>query len=163
MLLPLAGVGLIVLVCWLAGGLTNAEIADEDTARARIHQDEPGFDAARVLLGRDRRAALLADAPGDGIAAVVAFGDKLVTRRLGRGTVRAVTVRDHHGGRVLSIVTSDPTCKRIEVALDHAAGEPGDRDHGSGELGFWLAAVERLAAPRPGRAATPGSRHPQEA
>lgn len=156
LLVPLVGVGMIVLICCLAGGLRTAQIASEDAARARVHQDEPDFDAARVLLGRDRRAALLADHSGEDIAAVMSFGDKLVTRRLGRGAVRAVTVREQAGGEVLSIVISDPTCKRIDVALAHAAGEPGDHD--ASELGFWLAAVERLAAPAEGAAAPGGQR-----
>jgi hypothetical protein len=140
LLLPAAGVTAIVLVCWLAGGAGKAVIADTDAARDRLLQDEPDFAATRVLLAGDRRVALLASDSGGDIAAVMAFGDKLVTRRFSHGSVRSVAVRQQPGARpVLTLLTDDPTCRRIDVALatDQAAA-PGDPIH------FWLSSLQRL-------------------
>lgn len=151
LLLPVAGVAAIVLVCWLAGGTGQAEIADAEAARAALREDEPDFAPARVLLARDRRAALLADASGADVGAVMAFGDKLVTRRLAPGAIRSAGVHERPGrGRVLTVLTYDPTCRRIDVALGQSPESPESPE----SIDLWLAALQRLVAPaaRPSRA-----------
>jgi hypothetical protein len=143
LLLPVAGVLAIVLVCWLAGGTGRAVIDDAEAARACLRHDEPGFTPARVLLARDRRVALLADDSGTDIAAVMAFGDKLVSRRFARGAIRSASLREQPGtGRVLTVLTDDPTCPRIDVVM--GAPEPGDTPGAAGTPDLWLSALARL-------------------
>lgn len=150
LLLPVVGVLVIVLVCWLAGGTGKALIADAEAARACLRHDEPGFTPARVLLARDRRVALLVDDGGTDIAAVMAFGDKLVSRRFARGAIRSASLREQPGtGRVLTVLTDDPTCRRIDVVMEQQQSpEPPEPIDG------WLSALERLL---------PSSAHPASA
>jgi hypothetical protein len=152
LLLPVAGVLAIVLVCWLAGGTGRAVIDDAEAARACLRHDEPGFVPARVLLARDRRVALLADDSGNDIAAVMAFGDKLVSRRLARGVIRSARLREQPGtGRVLTLLTDDPTCRRIDLVM----GTPGSGDTAESpespespdSIDLWLSALARLMPP----------------
>jgi hypothetical protein len=131
--LSVGGVLAIVLVCALAGGTRTAVIAGADVAREQLGHDEPTFQAAHVLVAGDGRTALLANHGGTDVAAVMVLGDKFVTRRFGRGSIRAVELREQPAGRVLSLRTDDPTCRRIDVALDRAE-----------RVDFWVAAMERL-------------------
>ncbi|HWN66219.1 MAG TPA: hypothetical protein VNM90_01200 [Haliangium sp.] len=156
LLLPVGGVLAIVLVCWLAGGTGKAIIADAEAARACLRHDEPGFAPARVLLARDRRVALVADDRGTDIAAVMAFGDKLVSRRFARGAIRSASLREQPGtGRVLTLLTDDHTCRRIDLPLDPGPGPAPGADtpasHQSPEsidsIDLWLAALARLMPP----------------
>ena len=159
-LAPVAVMALIA-VSWLAGGWRDAVIDSADAARARLaadtSQDDAAALAARVLLSTDGRAALLTRAvgasadgqiddqadkqadkqagalAGDRIAAVVALGDRLVTRHLTPGLVRQVILRERpDGGRLLRIVTHDPTCRRIDLVLDAV------------DLSEWTDMLERL-------------------
>jgi hypothetical protein len=152
LLLPVAGVLAIVLVCWLAGGTGKAVIADAEAARARLREDEPSFAPARVLLASDRRVALIADRSGTDIAAVMAFGDKLVSRRFARGAIRAASLREQPGtGRVLTLLTDDPTCRRIDMLMDAREAQGTAESAGSSEspesIHLWLSALERLMPP----------------
>ncbi|WP_428267325.1 hypothetical protein [Haliangium sp.] len=144
--LPVIGVAVLVAICWLAGGTKDAVIVDADEARAQVLRDEPDFTCDRVLLAQDGRAALVADAGTGELAAVVSFGDKLVTRRLGPGALRSAGIEPVGEGRVLALVTYDHTCRRIEVALAPAtAPEPGGAED-EVELDTWLAAAQRCVA-----------------
>lgn len=153
LLLAVAGVLAIVLVCWLAGGMGKAVI-DAEAARECLRHDEPDFVPARVLLARDRRAALLADDSGTDIVAVMAFGDKLVSRRFARGAIRSASLREQPGtGRVLTLLTNDPSCRRIDLVM--GAPEPGDTAGSAGapdpespeSIALWLSALARLVTP----------------
>jgi hypothetical protein len=144
LLIPAAGVAAIVLLCWLAGGTGKAVIADEEVARARLRHDEPSFVPARVLLAGDRRVALLADDSGTDIAAVMAFGDTLVCRRFARGAIRSARLHEQPDtGRSLTLLTDDPTCRRIDMLVS-APGVPEAPEHAE-SLAAWLAALQRLA------------------
>jgi hypothetical protein len=149
LLLPVAGVLAIVLVCWLAGGTGKAVIDDAETVRACLRHDEPGFAPARVLLARDRRVALVADDGGTDIAAVMAFGDKLVSRRFARGAIRSASLREQPGtGHVLTLLTDDPTCRRIDLPVDsNADPNPGPGREPTESIGLWLSALARLMPP----------------
>lgn len=172
LLLPLAAVTAIVLVCWLAGGTGKAVIADAETVRARLRHDEPTFAPARVLIAGDRRVALVADDSGADIVAVMAFGDKLVTRRFAHGSIRSASLREQPGrGRILTLVTDDPTCRRIDVLMkaDESSESPAPPGAGGASASPaalastdpWLAALERLrlhpARPAARPAAPPGA------
>lgn len=148
LLIPAAGVAAIVLLCWLAGGTGKAVIADAEAARARLRHDEPSFVPARVLLAGDRRVALLADDSGTDVAAVMAFGDSLVSRRFARGSIRDARVHEQPGtGRVLTVLTDDPTCRRIDMVVSRpGAPDAAEQAHA---LAPWLAALQRLAPARP--------------
>lgn len=151
------GVIAIVLVCWLAGGTRTAVIADAETARVQLDRDEPSFEAAHVLLAGDRRTALLANDGGTDVAVVMVFGDKLVTRRFARGAIREVALSEQPAGRVLTVLTDDPTCRRIDVVIDK--DEPGGKE--GAEL--WIAAMERLRQGAPISSAQPARIHAEEA
>jgi hypothetical protein len=160
LVLSVGGVTAIVLVCWLAGGARTAVIADAEAARIQLQYDEPTFQAAHVLVAGDGRTALLASGGGTDVAAVMVFGDKLVTRRFGRGAIREVALREQPAGRILSVLTDDPTCRRIDVVIDRDGGDgPDDRDgrDGAEGVGFWVAAMERL---RQGAQGSGSSDHP---
>lgn len=158
MLLPIAGVVAIILVCWLAGGTVQAEIADAEAARAHLRHAEPDFAPARVLLAGDRRVALVADDTSADIAAVMAFGDTLVSRRFARGGIRAARLSQRPGaGHMLTVLTGDPTCRRIDMVLHAPAAEESSPSAEPAEsIGHWLAALERLmpSSARPAGAAT---------
>lgn len=147
LVLSVGGVIAIVLACWLAGGTRTAVIAGAEAARAQVGLDEPTFRAAHVLVASDGRSALLASDGGADVAAVMVLGDKLVTRRFGHGSIRDVALREQPAGRVLTVLTDDPTCRRIEVIIDPNGGDgPGgpDGSDGADHAGFWVAAMERL-------------------
>lgn len=144
------GVIAIVLVCWLAGGTRKTVIASADQALEMLSCDEPTFQAARVLVAGDRRTALVANDSGTDIAAVMVFGDKFVTRRFGHGSIRSVALRQEPAGGVMTVLTDDPTCRRIEVVIgkdgpNAAESRPGPPEtFETDNIEFWLSAMERL-------------------
>ena len=142
LVLSVGGVIAIVLVCWLAGGTSKTVIADADAARIQLQYDEPTFQAAHVLVAGDGRTALLANDSGTDVAAVMVFGDKFVTRRFGRGAIRNVEMRQQPAGGVMTVLTDDPTCRRIDVVIDR------DRVSGVDGVDFWISAMERLSHAR---------------
>ncbi len=139
LVLSVGGVIAIVLVCWLAGGTNKTVIAGADAARIQLQYDEPTFQAAHVLVAGDGRTALLANDSGTDVAAVMVFGDKYVTRRFGRGAIRNVALRQQPTGGVMTVLTDDPTCRRIDVVIDSG---------GANGVDFWLSALERLSHAR---------------
>ena len=88
LLLPVAGIGLILLVVWLTGGVRHARIADAEAARRQVALDWPEFRSEQVLLDRDGRAGLLIGAAGQYLAAVYAIGDRIASRLLAPADVR---------------------------------------------------------------------------
>jgi hypothetical protein len=90
-----------------AGGLDLAALAD------RLALDHPGFRAGAGALSADARAALIENR-GDGVLYLAcAGGDKFVTRRLARGSLRALR-RD---GARLDIRFADFTFPHTSVAF----------------------------------------------
>ncbi|GAB4565069.1 MAG: hypothetical protein Tsb0020_15710 [Haliangiales bacterium] len=137
-LASLAGVLILVAISWLAGGMQDAALHTAEDAQAQARVDHPNFAAERVLLGRDRRAALVADERGAALMAITTLGDRFVTRRLRPGSLQGAAVTDDgRAGRALVLTTSDLTCRTISIALD-PAGDAAD------DLDFWLAASRRL-------------------
>lgn len=142
LVLSVGGLIAIVLTCWLAGGTSTTVISGAEAARVQLSYDEPTFQAAHVLVAGDGRTALLANDSGTDVAAVMVLGDKLVTRRFGHGDIRAVELREQPAGRVLTMLTDDLTCRRIDVAI-------GPNDVAGAD--FWISAMERLRHGQPAR------------
>lgn len=149
-LAPLSVAALIV-ASWLAGGWRTARLEGAEDARARLAADEPGFAVSRVLVAADGRAALLAGEPdGAGVGAVIALGDKLVTRRFGPGEVLAVHLDDElddgTAGPRLRIVTSDPTCRRVALCLGAGADSEAEADatESDADMSFWMTLLRQL-------------------
>jgi len=124
----LAGVALIVALNLALTGRRRASV-DLEAARAYLAGDEPGFRAARAVLSRDGAAALFEDGAG-ALYLVAGSGDGLVSRKLSRAVLRAVS-RD---GDTLLIRLRDFTFPRARLAF---AGEAEARE--------WEARIARLA------------------
>ncbi|PWR20577.1 hypothetical protein [Zavarzinia compransoris] len=83
-----AAVGLMAAIFLAARG-ARAPALDEALARRRLAEDWQDFEAAEVWIAADRRAALATDRRGPRLGLVFAFGDKLPSRLLGPGDIRA--------------------------------------------------------------------------
>src|SRR5579859_2837636 len=80
LLVPVAGIGLILLVVWLTGGLRRSRIGDGEAARRQVALDWPEFRPAEVLLDRDERTALIASVDGAQLAALAVVGSEIACR-----------------------------------------------------------------------------------
>lgn len=117
-IVPPAGVAIIILAVWLAGGGRWRPL-DPETVRRRIAEDLPGTATGDVVISSDGAAALVSVAGGAGLVAAVAVGDKVAVRRLDHGDVDTVS-RD--GGRLV-IITSDMGCRRMALDLPGAVAD----------------------------------------
>lgn len=117
-IVPPAGVALIILAVWLAGGGGRRRL-DLDTVRRRIAEDLPGTAIGDTVIASDGAAALATVPGGPGLVVAMVVGDKVAVRRLEGSDVEAVS-RD--GGRLV-ITTGDTGCRRIGVQLPGAAGD----------------------------------------
>jgi len=85
----LAAAGLMATIFFAARG-ADAPALDEALARRRLGEDWQDFEAGDVWIAADRRAALATDRRSGRLGLVFAFGDKLPSRLLGPGDLRAV-------------------------------------------------------------------------
>ena len=108
----LAGVAAICGLCVALFGRGVATL-DAKSAEARLRDDVPGFRAGRIALAGDARSALIEDARDGGVYIVLARGDGLVTRRLGRLFLRSA-VRD---GAALRLKFADFTFPNARIDL----------------------------------------------
>lgn len=116
MLLPLAGILLILLAVWLTGGARAATL-DEATIVRRVAEDLPGATIPDLTIGTDRRTALAALDGGIALVAAFVAGDKVVVRRLVPGDVRGVATEPHGATATLVIDTGDFTHRRLRLSL----------------------------------------------
>lgn len=119
LVLPVAGIALILLVIWLTGGLKSASV-DRATALARLAEDLPDFRTGTLIVDAGGRLALARAAAGDDLALVFAVGNRLATRRLKCGDVRAAQAPADAGGTRLSLRTGDFARSRFELLLPEA-------------------------------------------
>jgi hypothetical protein len=126
LLVPLIGIALILAAVWLTGGAQRARL-DRAQVLRRLAEDMPRFAAAELAIAADGGTAIAADAEGSALVLVFIAGDKIVTRRLGRGEVR-----------------------RVDTAQDLLVIDTGDFAHGRFALGLaggaerWAARLARL-------------------
>ncbi len=113
----LIGVAMIVGLNLLLFGRTKPALGNVQDIGARIAADMPGFRTGSGIVGDDGATALVTDSTDSAIFLVKAFGDRLVTRRLSRGVVRAVTA----DGSTLALRLKDFTLPKARIALDSEA------------------------------------------
>ncbi len=118
LLVPLAGIALILAAVWLTGGSQGARL-DGGLMRRRLAEDAPQFVPSEIVLAADGAAGLAADADGTSLMLVFIAGDKVVTRRLGRGEVRQAGATQG----VLTIDTGDFAHRRFALDLGADAAE----------------------------------------
>jgi hypothetical protein len=116
LILPLAGIALIVLVVWLTGGLRSATIDDGETVRGQLALDHPEFDPGDLRLAADKRSALAVDRAERRIAVLFALGDRVTIRIVAPGDLAGVLARG--GDLVLNL--ADLGARRIVLRLDDA-------------------------------------------
>lgn len=129
LILPVAGIALIILVVWLAGGLRSASIDDAETVRRHLALDHPEFDPGDLRLAADRRGALAVDRSERRIAVLFALGDRVTIRILAPGDLAGVVAR----GGDLVLTLTDLGAHRIVLRL-------GDAEAAQ----VWAARLDRL-------------------
>jgi hypothetical protein len=86
----LIGVSLIVGLNVLLFGRTKPALGSLGDIAARLAADIPGFRAGAGVVAIDGSAALIEDASTHSLFLVKAIGDRVVTRKIARGTIRSV-------------------------------------------------------------------------
>lgn len=123
LVLPVAGIALILLVIWLTGGLKSARV-DRAGALARLAEDLPDFAAGSLAIDTDGRLAVARAASGDELALVFAVGSRLATRKLRARDLRAAHLRPGPGGTQLILQTGDFARSNFELRLPEAEAAP---------------------------------------
>lgn len=113
-------VALLVGLNWLIGGWRPLRIEDRAAAAERYRQDYWDDAVSDAACDDDGRAALLILEGAEAIGLVAVLGDKMVTRRLERGMVKAATL---DGEGRLSLVLADFVlpCVRLTLRSEQAA------------------------------------------
>ena len=125
----IAGIALMVgLNVLLFGRGTGA--LDLGVLENRLALDQPGFRAGAGALSADARAALMENRVDGALYLARAGGDKFVTRKLARGSLRALR-RD---GTQLDLRFADFTFPRARLAFANET-----------EAGEWEARLKRVA------------------
>ncbi|HMK71680.1 MAG TPA: hypothetical protein VK442_11970 [Xanthobacteraceae bacterium] len=140
LILPVAGIALIVLLVWLTGGRRSASIADTDAVRRHLALDHPDFEPGDLRLAVDKRSALVVDRGERRTAVLFALGDRITIRLLAPGDLAGVTARDGD----LTLTLADLGARRIALRLGDAEAARA-----------WAARLDRLLIRD---AETPGGR-----
>ncbi len=112
----LAGVAAICGLCVALFGRGVASL-DAGSAARRVADDVPGFRAGRCALAADGRSALIEDARDGAAYLVMARGDGLVTRGLGKGFLRSAA----REGAALRLRFADFTFPGARIDLGNEA------------------------------------------
>jgi len=113
LILPVAGIALIVLVVWLTGGLRSATIDDGEMIRRHLALDHPEFDPGDLRLAADKRSALVVDRGERRIAVLFALGDRVTIRIVAPGDLADAAAR----GGDLVLALTDLGARRIVLRL----------------------------------------------
>jgi len=142
LILPVAGIALIILVVWLAGGLRSASIDDAETVRRHLALDHPEFEPGDLRLAADKRSALAIDRGKRRIAVLFALGDRVTIRIVVPGDLAGAAA---HGGDLVLTLT-DLGAHRIVLRLGDVVAAQ-----------VWAAQLDRLliqgTEPQGGRSA----------
>jgi len=129
LILPVAGISLIILVVWLAGGLRSASIDDAETVRRHLALDHPEFESGDLRLAADKRSALILDRGERRSAVLFALGDRVTVRIVAPGDLAGVAAR----GGDLVLTLTDLGARRLILRLGDAEAAQA-----------WAARLERL-------------------
>ena len=129
LILPVGGIGLIVLVVWLTGGLRSARIDDAKTVRRHLALDHPEFEPGELRLAADGRSALAIDRGEHRIAVLFALGDRVTVRIVAPGDLAGVAAR----GGDLVLTLTDLGARRLILRLGDVAAARA-----------WAARLDRL-------------------
>ena len=110
----LIGVAMIVGLNLVLFGRAKSALGNIQDLGAWIAADTPGFRAGSGIVGNDGSVALVTDGADSTIFLIKAFGDRVVTRKLSRGMLRAVSA----DGSTLSLRLKDFTLPKARIALD---------------------------------------------
>ena len=92
-------------------------LSDAATAEARLQDDVPGFRAGDVALSSDGHAALVEDARDRAVYLVAVRGDKFVTRRIARASLKQAA----RNGAALDVRFSDFTFPKAAMTFTNEA------------------------------------------
>jgi len=109
----LAGIALIVALNLALFGRAHLRIASLPDVAARLAAEVPGFRAGDGIVASDGATALIEDGASGAIYLIEALGDRLVIRKLGRGSLRALN--DNGSGLSLGLV--DFAFTKASIAL----------------------------------------------
>ena len=112
----LAGIALIVALNLALFGRARLRIASLPDVAAKLAAEVPGFRAGDGVVASDGATALIEDAASGAIYLIEALGDRLVTRKLGRGSLRAL----NDDGSSLSLTLADFTFTKAKLAFADA-------------------------------------------
>jgi hypothetical protein len=113
----LIGVAMIVGLNLVLFGRPKPALGNLQKLGALIAADIPGFNAGGGIIGNDGSVALVTDGADNTIFLIKALGDRVVTRKLSRGALRAVST----DGSTLSLQLRDYTLPTAQIALDSEA------------------------------------------
>ncbi|MCH8862029.1 MAG: hypothetical protein IID51_05920 [Proteobacteria bacterium] len=118
LLLSVLSVFAVFLINRWLGGFTPAHLNSKADALARLKLDYPAFEEQETVVGGDGKSAILAGA-GGGIALVQAIGDRFLTRLLGPGDVKALSLEPsgNAGMQHLRLRLDDFTNAAFELLL----------------------------------------------
>lgn len=129
----IAGIALMVAVNWaLLRDRTPTRLTAEAVSE-RLAADFIGFEAYDITFANGGKAALADCAAGKGVALTVLMGDRMITRLLTPGILRAAETRGETG---LRIRFEDFTLPAVSLTFDDA--KTGRR---------WQEAITRLLEP----------------
>jgi hypothetical protein len=108
----LAAIGLT----WAFGGLKDARLVGAEEVAARLAELEPGFESDEITLAEGGAGAMVRGRRDqrEALAALLPFGDRMVSRVLSPGSVVAVEEADDG---VLRLRLRDYTSPRIALLL----------------------------------------------
>jgi hypothetical protein len=115
LLISVAGIAVMVGLCWLLFGDKDSALGDVATVAERLARDVPGFRAGAATLSRDARSALIENASDGQVYLAIMRGDDLVARRLACGI--RVARKDNR----LELTLDDFTLHNAELDLADAA------------------------------------------
>lgn len=116
-------VGSLVAVALLIGfnlllfGRQRARIASLMAAEASLMAEIPGFKAGHFAIAADKNGALIENARDGALYLIAASGQKFVSRKLDKTSLKSVSQADAR----LTLLLSDFTFPRVTLILDDEA------------------------------------------
>lgn len=122
--ISLGGIAILLLIS-VALGAMHSVVVTEETATNRARFDEPDFVPGDWLIDAGGKAALSIDDANGDLLCVFSLGDRLATRRYGRGPREALAQKAKIDGQTLILPLGDLAKPRLRLdagAADAATG-----------------------------------------